>query len=450
MNAVAESYAASTTSSRGPAIIAQPTSPQDIIQILTNPRRYPAPVRPRGSGSAVTRCSLANGGTLIDLSKMNRVLSIGEDTVTVQPGIQLPELADILNDQGMELVGGFDLANRTVGGAVCSAGLEATAAGDFGQFAGHATQIKVINAQGRKFVVTTKTKSLLSLLRLSYGLLGIVYEITLRIRPIQCFSVANAKISFRDFSNLGHKLHSAKAGLKLHLLPFKDCIYFEMRKLAGATDAGKKYSWRLKDWANYTALPGAARSLARALPISRIRYPLMDNLSQVTQSLVASALPKGGSNATEQSGRYRSLAKNRFHYCTWAFPAAEFGHLTMAFKLFSKEHYARTGFRCDMPAVSFRMNKDRSALLSPSFDGTMFTISALSTQTEGWDDYVLDFADFAMSNYGVPLFNQTRNATTEHVFKCFGNRLHFFNRVRRELDPGDRLLNQYFSTYFGT
>ena len=50
---------------------------------------------------------------------MNRVLKIERDRVTVQPGISLTELADILSDEGLELIGGFDLASRTVGGAVC-------------------------------------------------------------------------------------------------------------------------------------------------------------------------------------------------------------------------------------------------------------------------------------------------------------------------------------------
>jgi hypothetical protein len=77
----------------------------------------------------------------------------------------------------------------------------------------------------------------------------------------------------------------------------------------------------------------------------------------------------------------------------------------------------------------------------------MFTISPLSTQDEGWDDFVLDFADFAASRGGVPFFNQTRNATAELVAQRFGSRLAFFNKVRRELDPDDRLLNQYFGAY---
>ena len=90
------------------------------------------------------------------------------------------------------------------------------------------------------------------------------------------------------------------------------------------------------------------------------------------------------------------LGKSRFTYTTWAFPAAEFANTALAYKLFCKEYYARTGFRCDMPTVGFRLNRDRSALLSPSFDSAMFTLSPLSTQTDGWDDFVLDFADFGI------------------------------------------------------
>lgn len=446
MNAVLERNAPAVAGS-GPAVVVQPTSPSEIIQILRNPKRFPSPVRPKGSGSSITRCITANAGTLIDMSNMNRVLRLDDDTVTVQPGIALPELAEVLNENGMELVGGFDLANRTVGGAVCGAGLEATIAGDVGQFAGHAVELKVIGPQGRKFVVTNKTKSLLALLRLSYGLLGIVYEVTLRIRPVQGFSVQTAKVSFKDFAKLGARLSSTNAGVKLYLMPFRDHVYFELRKHADGGDKGKRYAWRLKDWAVYTALPGAAKSLARAVPIRQLRYPLIDSLSEVTQSIASLSAMKTGSNATEQSGRFRSLGRGRFSYCTWAFPATEFAALVPSYKLFCKEHYAETGFRCDMPTVGFRLNRDRSALLSPSFDGPMFTLSALSTQTEGWEEFAFDFAEFAIRHKGVPFFNQTKHATAECVSQRYGSRLTFFNKVRQELDPHDRLLNQYFATY---
>jgi hypothetical protein len=440
-----------TVMSIGPATNVQVTSPTEIHAVLMDPRRYPGPVRPIGSGSSTTRCVTANGGTQLDLSTMNRVLKIDRDTVTVQPGISLPELAEVLGEEGLELVGGFDLANRTVGGAVCAAGLEASMAGDVGQFASHVVQIKVLSPNGKKFVVNEKTKSLLALMRLSYGLLGIVYEVTLRVRPIQGFSVQTAKVSFKDFGKLGPKLVGATAGVKLYLLPFRDRIYLELRRPAAEKDPGRKLAWRIKDWAVYSALPEAARSLGMALPIRQLRYPLIDSLSEVAQSLVNNALVRSGSNSVEQSGRYRMLgSKSRFTYTTWAFPAAEFSSTVLAYKLFCKEYYARTGFRCDMPTVGFRLNHDRSALLSPSFDSPMFTISPLSTQDEGWEDFVQDFADFSAKHHGVPFFNQTRNAAPEVVAQRFGSRLVFFNKVRRELDPHDRLVNQFFQNYLPT
>ena len=432
----------------GPATIVDVSTPTEIQQVLLDAKRYPSPVRPVGSGSSMTRCITANGGTQLDLSTMNRVLKIERDQVTVQPGISLTELADVLSDEGLELIGGFDLATRTVGGAVSAAGLEASMAGDVGQFASHVVQLKVLSPNGKKFVVSEKTKTLLALMRLSYGLLGVVYEITLRVRPVQGFSVQTAKVSFKDFGRLGQKLIGAAAGVKLYLLPFRDRIYLELRRPAAEGDPGRKFAWRLKDWAVYTALPEAAHSLGMAMPIRQIRYPLIDSLSAAAQSLVNNALVRSGSNSVEQSGRYRLLgSKSRFTYTTWGFPASGFANTALAYKLFCKEYYARTGFRCDMPTVGFRLNRDRSALLSPSFDAPIFTLSPLSTQVDGWDDFVLDFADFAAKHHGVPFFNQTRNAGPEVVAQRFGTRLTFFNKVRRELDPYDRLVNQFFQSY---
>jgi FAD/FMN-containing dehydrogenase len=439
--------AAPAAASAGPAVTVEANAPSEILQVLKDWKHYPSPVRPMGSGSSTTRCITANAGTQLDLSAMNRVLKIDKDTVTVQPGISLPDLAEVLAEEGLELIGGFDLASRTVGGAVCAAGLEASMAGDVGQFASHAVQLKVVSPSGKRFVVSDRTKSLLALMRLSYGLLGVVYEITLRVRPIQGFAVQTAKVGFKDFGKLGAKLLTASAGVKLYLLPFRDRIYLELRSPAAEGDPGKKFAWRLKDWTVYSALPEAARSLGMALPIRQLRYPLIDSLSEVAQRLMSNTLVRTGSNSVEQSGRYRLGPKGRFTYTTWAFPANAFPNTVLAYKLFCKEHYARTGFRCDMPTVSFRLNRDRSALLSPSFESAMFTISPLSTQTEGWDDFVFDFAEFAAAHQGVPFFNQTRNATADVVNQRFGTRLAFFNKVRRELDPDDRMLNPSFGAY---
>ncbi len=436
-------------SSPEPEQVVHPTTPSEIAAILRSPQRYPSPVRPVGSASSTTRCLTAHGGTRLDLSRMNRILRIEGNTVTVQPGVTLAELADRLREDRLELVGGFDLANRTVGGAVCAAGLEAATSGDGGQFAAHVIRLKVVSPEGRKLEINRKAATALGIFRLSYGLLGIVYEITLRVRAIRGFEIRAAKIDFKDFRKLAPRLASARSGIKLFLLPFRDRIYIELRNPTQDSTPGRKFAWRLKDWACYSALPGAARSLARVVPIRQLRYPLIDTLSQAAQSLMNNSMMHSGSNSVEQSGRFKKFrTEDHFTYCTWAFPAAKFGGVASAYQKLCKRHYERSGFRCDMPAIGFRLNQDRSALLAPSFDGPMFTISALSTQPgSAWKDFLLELSYFAEKFEGVPFFNQTHGMTAELIAKRFGERLALFRKTRRELDPHDRMLNQFFAAY---
>lgn len=435
-----------TSAASAPAQIMHPSSPSEIAAILRNPRHYPAPVRPMGSGSSTTRCLSAPGGTLVALSKMDRVLRIDRDAVTVQPGISIRDLAETLEAEGLELHGGFDLANRSVGGAVCAAGLEAAMGGSPSQFAAHVTRLKIVGPDGRRFAAKESDKTLLGLLRLSYGLLGIVYEVTLKVRPIQTFSVQSARVGFDDFAKLAPRLAFATSGTKLYLMPFKDRIFLELRRPSAEPARGRKLAWRFKDWACYSALPSALRSLAKVVPIRRVRYPLSDSLSQATQALLGKGFPRTGSNSLEQTGRFRHPgSKANFVYSTWAFPAEQFGATARAYRALSLEHYDRTGFRCDMPAIAFRLNRDRSALLAPGFAGPMFTISSLTTEQSGWEDFVVDLADFAARHGGVPLFNQTPGATAEIASSGYGKRLAAFRNTRRKLDPNDRLLNQYFA-----
>jgi hypothetical protein len=101
-----------------------------------------------------------------------------------------------------------------------------------------------------------------------------------------------------------------------------------------------------------------------------------------------------------------------------------------------------------MPAVGFRLCRDQSALLSPSFDEPMFALRAMSTQTRGWEDFVIDLAEFAQHWGGLPFFNQTRSVPGEYAGEVFGSRLDFFRRIRRRIDPENRFMNPFLSQYF--
>ena len=422
-------------------------TPDDIAAVLADWKRYPAPVRPVGSGSSTTRCTAASGGTVINVAEMNRILRIDDTSVTVQPGVKIGELAEALADRGLELPCGSDIADRTVGGAVSAPALEVALPVDGGQLSAHVVSLKVVSPTGRKLEVSERNARLLSMIRLSQGLLGVVYEITLRVRPIRAFSIHTRKCDFAALATLVPKLSKLNAGVKFWLMPFRDRVYLELRR-AGGNAPGRKLPWRMRDWACYSALPSFARSVAKSIPVRQLRYPLIDRVSEATQGLLVGPMGGNGSNAMEQTGRFRKADLSpTFNYCTWVFPAENFSQVLMAYRYFCREYYQRTGFRCDMPAVGHRLNQDGSALLSPSFSGPMFAITSMSTPHEEWEDFLLGLDEFAQQHQGLPFFNQTKGASAACVHSAFDTRLSFFKKVREQLDPEDRMLNQYFATY---
>jgi hypothetical protein len=79
----------------------------------------------------------------------------------------------------------------------------------------------------------------------------------------------------------------------------------------------------------------------------------------------------------------------------------------------------------------------------------MFTLEPSSTGDAAWDDFLIDFNDFASSHGGTPTFNQTRALQPEHVTKAFGERAKLFRALRQRTDPLNRLHNAYFSYLLG-
>ena len=87
-------------------------------------------------------------------------------------------------------------------------------------------------------------------------------------------------------------------------------------------------------------------------------------------------------------------------------------------------------------------------MLSPSCDEPMIALRAVSTQTEGWEDFTLDLAEFAEHWGGYPLFNETRGMTIDHVASVLAGRSTRFREFRRQLDPVNRMMNPFLSQYF--
>ena len=77
----------------------------------------------------------------------------------------------------------------------------------------------------------------------------------------------------------------------------------------------------------------------------------------------------------------------------------------------------------------------------------MIALTTASTQARGWEDFVIDLAEFAESWAGTPIFSESRALRADHAEQTYANRLDFFRRMRRQLDPANRFLSPFLAQY---
>ena len=434
----------------GPALI-RPVRTGEIRDALNPESKYLPPFRPMGANSSATDCTTSSAGTVVDMTGLDQIRNIDAygDTVTVQPGVRIGDLAHELAEHGLELAGGHDLMSRTVGGAVAGACIGAAFGDDGAFFASQVKSIRIITPNGKPIEIRQDQKNLLNAFRMSFGMLGIIYELKLKVRPIRTFGVTHRRCSFDQFAGVAENLSNVDVGLKFFLLPFRDRVYLDLRRHSPDARATHRIPWKIKDWGESTVLPHVFKSINRIVPVAGVRYRLIDEISQATQGLVNNRLVSSGSNSTALMSSTKSdNASDRLYYSTWFFPATDFAIVVQAYRDFCLRIRENSNYRCDMPTVGFRIGRDRSALLSPSFDEPMIALRAISTQAKGWEDFAIDFGDFARHWGGIPIFNQTRDIPADYPQQAFGSRLTFFKKIRRQFDPENRMMNPFLSQYF--
>jgi FAD/FMN-containing dehydrogenase len=426
---------------RRPRLVLKLKRYEDLPSVLSKTKSYPTPVRMVGADYSQARCVGGDGGTTVDTGGLDKILEFGEDFVRAQAGVRVGALVHALAERGLELPLTPEMGQISLGAVAVTTLPQASYDVGLAQLSSCVTEMKLITPQGKQMVVTEREKDLMRVLRSSFGLLGVVHEVVLRVRPIIPVKIDYQVLSLKEFTARFNSVVNAPGALRLHISPFTDKITVERRTLDESASVTRSGIWQIRNSVMRNVLPAFGSTVGSVLAAPGL-------LSGMQRAL----RPKRGVvlYAHEWMRDMPNEAwKARHTYSLWAFPQADYPKLMAEYFTFCKNYYKEHRYRANLVSGANRVHQDRGSLFSVSYAGPVITLEPSSNGEQGWDDFLIDFNDFASGLGGTPTFNQTRALQPEHIAKSFGERVKLFRALRQRTDPLNRLRNSYFAHLLG-
>ena len=434
-----------------PKQLVKPKSVEEIQAVLRDSKTYPNPVRAKGSYHSLTPCA-SSDGTIVDMSGMTQVIKIdaANKLFTAQGGLQFIEASKALRAQGLQFMTNIEIGNMTLGAAACCHSKDALDGIEFGQVSSYVTKIKWVTPDGSLAEASeADSPDELRFVRSSYGLCGIVYEVTFRIKPIEAlhFTYLPRPVDELTDAEVGNLLDTSE-GLVCWTVG-RTCVFQQRKRVddpgifGSLLSAARRRLWNFGD-------AHAAHFIDQFVTQKTLRDAVQTSGFDVTNFLYSTLHLFGGITllAPDKTIDYRDTPQSaRYAFTFWAFPRAQWLTTLRAYLKFTDDYFKATGFRCNMPLGAYHIRRDTNSILSYTYEQEIFSIDPIHSSTDdtAWHEFLKKFNDFAFERKGIPLLNQSPFVERKHVEAAYGQRWTDFAQWVRTKDPQGRMLNPFFA-----
>jgi decaprenylphospho-beta-D-ribofuranose 2-oxidase len=184
------------------SLVARPTSLEQCRAALAYCRRNNMTICARGAGRGYGDLALNDGQALLDMSAMNRIIKIDEENarITVEAGMRIIDIYQAIHHRLLMLPASPTESHSSVAGAIC-ANVNGKDAWRDGSFAHQVVGLKLLLANGELLNID-RSHEFFNAVVGGIGLLGIIVEATLQLKPIPSPYVEIDRIPVADVDAL--------------------------------------------------------------------------------------------------------------------------------------------------------------------------------------------------------------------------------------------------------
>jgi decaprenylphospho-beta-D-ribofuranose 2-oxidase len=166
------------------SLVARPTSVEQCREALAWCREHGMTVCARGAGRGYGDLALNDGQALLDMSGMNKILAFDEESnqITVEAGTRLVDIFQAIHHKLLTLPGSPTESHSSVAGAI-SANVNGKDGWHHGNFSHQVVSLTLMLADGELLTID-RDHELFNAIVGGIGLLGIVVDATLQLKPI--------------------------------------------------------------------------------------------------------------------------------------------------------------------------------------------------------------------------------------------------------------------------